>query len=1015
MILKHSILIFVLVNFFAGFSKAQIYETVLDQGTEQSTTTPFYSYYGYSYNQSIYLASEFLPAVQGTPTEISSISLYNVSGNVNSTDDWTILIGQTTKTDFSNGSDWVNSANLDTVFQGTVTANGANSWMELTLDTPFLWDGVSNIVVGFRDQRPGYTFSQISWGTYDVANTRSITTRNDGTVPNLQNPPTAQNTHQEVPKIKFQHINYVDCQTQNFTGTYDFNVNQTTLCENEMLRASFDGLSYVNGLSFQWQELNGGSWVDIANADSTVYESTMSQTTDLRLKISCAASSTDFYTTNQLITVNSSPNLTVNFNDVAYCAGNPAAIIASGADTYAWSPSNGLSNSNTALVNASPSNITSYTVTGTSANGCTSEETVKVSPIDQVVIDYSISSSNLCSAPAIVDLDVINLPSLTGSSTWEYTFLDENNATLAAWSSANSISINATTDSVYKVKYQVRSTECPSIIYESTLKDVIVGFGTDVDVEHYNCINLGGSIEAVNDFGQSIESLIYDNDLTDPNNVTDIAFSGDAEIINGRAVITPSATSSSGAIVISPSNQVLGPNNSMNVSFDLTADLPINNWGTGGADGITYSFADDINVNANNPHNGSGSKLRLSFDSADNSPNIAGIYLIYGQNNTNAPNPNGPNTLAYEGDISIWKDKTDIPVEFSIVNGLFSLTVNGTLVFDNVQLPNSYLTENTTSWEHAFSAGTGGDAMRHAVKNFSISTKSYEFGITTDATNAPTQWQSHGAFNNVQPATYYLWMRKDAASNCQKMVKEIDVINTNPVVDLGGNYNICEGDSLELDAQNPTSSYIWNGTNIVSQTRIVFDSGIYTVQVTDTLGCIGIGSTVVEVEESPNISGVDVVQQSTGVTVFNVQNAQNGYTYDWDFGDGNTINNGASSVNHFYATSGTYNAMVTVSNNCGDTTITREVVITSTLGLTDDENGETLKVYPNPTSDLFTVELGNTKSANISIYNTTSELVEEFNDVIKNIKVDTRNWSRGVYLVHISSKTKKVIKKLIVQ
>src|SRR5690554_6148023 len=113
----HSLLILFTTLFFNSVI-AQVYETSLDQGTGQNANIPVYSYYNYSYSQSIYLASEFLPAVQGTPTDISKVSFLNVSGNVNNTNNWTILIGQTSKTSFQNGSDWEASANLSTVYEG---------------------------------------------------------------------------------------------------------------------------------------------------------------------------------------------------------------------------------------------------------------------------------------------------------------------------------------------------------------------------------------------------------------------------------------------------------------------------------------------------------------------------------------------------------------------------------------------------------------------------------------------------------------------------------------------------------------------------------------------------------------------------------------------------------------------------------------------------------------------------------------------------------------------------------
>ncbi len=1013
--LKIYSLVILFTTLFFNSVNAQVYETSLDQGTGQNANIPVYSYYNYSYSQSIYLASEFLPAVQGTPTDISKVSFLNVSGNVNNTNNWTILIGQTSKTSFQNGSDWEASANLSTVYEGTVTANGANGWMEIELDSVFTWDGVSNIVVGVRDQSSGYTFNQIQWGTYDVTGNRSMRTYNDYTVPSLTTPPTAQTLYQSVPKIKFEHINYVDCQVQAPSGSYNLSVAQATICDNEVFEGTFDDIFYITGLTYQWQMLDNGSWVDFANSDSTYFEGSLTQTTDIRVVATCASSGVSVTTAPETITVNAAPNLSVNFQDIAYCTGNPAAIMASGADSYSWSPASGLSNSNTAIVNASPTNTTSYLVTGTSLNGCTATETVKVSPIDKVKTDFTYNASSVCSAPSVIDFEVTNLPTLVGSATWEYQFVDENNNVLAPWGSNNIYQINAPIDSVYQIKYLVRSTECPTIENESSVKSITVGFGSDVIIENYNCNNLGGSIEAINDFGQSAGSMIFENDFSDPSNTTDLVVTGNASLTNGMAVITPSATGNNGSLIVSPSNQVVGSNNSLNISFDLTVDLPINIFGTGGADGFSYSFADDISNSNANIHNGRGSKLRLSFDSADNGTNTSGVYLVYGKQNTNAPTPTEQTTLAYNNNTSSWKNLGDVPVEINILNGELTLSVGGTTIFSNVALPASYVTEDVSNWEHSFSAQTGGDANRHAISNLVISTESYELGLSTSSTVEPTLWQASKVFSNLTADTYYLWIRKDATSNCQKMVQIAEVINTNPLVDLGNNVSICEGDTVVLDAGNPTSTYIWNGTNVTTQTYAVAHSGNFVVQVTDTNGCSGLGSVVVNVEQAPTAGNIVVNNQASGASVFTLQNVQNGDTYDWDFGDGNTVANGSSSMTHIYTDKGTYNVSVMISNDCGDTTITQSVDISQILSTDEESELNAIKVYPNPSNDFITIELGNINQANIKILDLNGKIVSDLGAVNSSVKLNVSNWSKGVFFAHISNTNEFKTVKLVVQ
>lgn len=1011
-------LIIAISTLFYNSSYAQFYETVLDQGTEQNNQIPVFGYWTYSYSQSIYHASEFLSAVQGTPSLITKVSFFNVSGTVASTDNWTILIAETSKTDFQNNTDWIPGASMKTVFQGTVTANGPNNWVEVELDSAFLWDGVSNIVVGVRDQSNGYSWNQIDWGSYNVTGDRSLVTSGDFGIPDIQNPPMAQNQFTRVPKIKFEHVNLVDCENEVFTGPYNAVIDHNTICDNETFKGTFEDLFYVNGLDYQWQKLDNGTWVDLMNGDSLIYEGSLNETTDIRVQATCVASNTEVVSEVQTITVENAPTVNLNFQDVAYCDGNPAAIMASGANTYSWSPTNGLSNSNSAVVNASPLEVTTYEVKGSAANGCSSTETVRVSPIDKVITDYTYNATDLCSAPATINFEVSNLPALTGSSTWEYTFLDENDSTLAPWSSTNTYDINAPVDSVYSIKYMIRSTECPTIENESSTKKVIVGFGTEVDVEDYNCVNLGGSIKAFNDFGQDAgnTSMIYENDFSDPSNTAHLDLQGDVVMTGGRAVITPSATARSGTLIISPTNTTLGANNSMKVAFDLTADLPIDNWGTGGADGIAYSFADDINVNTNDIQNGRGSKLRLTFDSADNGPNTVGIYLVYGRDaNTNVPNPNDQFTLAYNSDETIWKDKTDIPVELIIDNGHATLYVDGVLVFDAVALPTDYINADVTSWKHAFSASTGGDAMRHAIKNLTISTGSYEFGLTTSSANEPTQWQEGKMFDSLSPGTYYLWMRKDATSNCQKFVETIVIENTNPIVDLGGDHTICEGDSIVLDAGIPNANYMWAETNNTTQTQTVLTSGVYIVQVIDTIGCSGFGSSVVTVDESPNVSELEVEYHSSGVTIFTVENAQNGFDYAWDFGDGNTASNTSGNITHIYDAKGEYTVSVTVSNACGDTTITSIINITTTVGLSNENGQEALRIYPNPSNDIITIELANTTQVNVKIFDVSGKIVSDLGEINSTVKLDVSNWSKGVFFAHISNESKTEVVKLIVQ
>ncbi len=83
------------------------------------------------------------------------------------------------------------------------------------------------------------------------------------------------------------------------------------------------------------------------------------------------------------VTIAEPAPLVISVNDEEICQGESAVLTATGAVSYVWTPSGGLSATTGASVTASPTTTTTYTVTGTDANGCTDSEdaTVTVNPV----------------------------------------------------------------------------------------------------------------------------------------------------------------------------------------------------------------------------------------------------------------------------------------------------------------------------------------------------------------------------------------------------------------------------------------------------------------------------------------------------------------------------------------------------------------------------------------------------------------------------------------------------------
>ncbi len=105
---------------------------------------------------------------------------------------------------------------------------------------------------------------------------------------------------------------------------------------------------------------------------------------------------------NVAITVNSLPVITVSANDTSLCTGNSAIITAGGANNYTWLPVTGLVPSTGAVVTATPSGTVTYTVTGTSAAGCSSSAPITITVNSSPVISILLSGGSvLCPGQSV--------------------------------------------------------------------------------------------------------------------------------------------------------------------------------------------------------------------------------------------------------------------------------------------------------------------------------------------------------------------------------------------------------------------------------------------------------------------------------------------------------------------------------------------------------------------------------------------------------------------------------------
>ncbi|REE08277.1 putative secreted protein (Por secretion system target) [Winogradskyella pacifica] len=121
-----------------------------DGGTFESP--PVTAYYGYSYGQSIYLASEINSTGDITSMDFQLITGADMSSADEMVDVW---IGHTTKSSFESTTDWVDVSTLTQVLtNGTVTI--AADVLTVTFSTPFTYNGTDNLIIAFDANEADY-------------------------------------------------------------------------------------------------------------------------------------------------------------------------------------------------------------------------------------------------------------------------------------------------------------------------------------------------------------------------------------------------------------------------------------------------------------------------------------------------------------------------------------------------------------------------------------------------------------------------------------------------------------------------------------------------------------------------------------------------------------------------------------------------------------------------------------------------------------------------------------------
>lgn len=185
----------------------------IGSGTSTGSTLPISPNWGYSYTQQIYTASQVRKSEGG---DLEKIRFYasSVTGNAAQWNNWTVYVGHTGKTSFSSATDWEAPGSLTQVFSGTVVPV-TGDWFEIEFDTPFEYDGTSNLIIAVHEQAAGFN-SGLSFRTFASASNTGIIFRSDTVNPDLSSLPNASTRTGDLAQIQLHF--YESCPTPTGLG-----------------------------------------------------------------------------------------------------------------------------------------------------------------------------------------------------------------------------------------------------------------------------------------------------------------------------------------------------------------------------------------------------------------------------------------------------------------------------------------------------------------------------------------------------------------------------------------------------------------------------------------------------------------------------------------------------------------------------------------------------------------------------------------------------------------------------
>ncbi|MCF8297594.1 MAG: PKD domain-containing protein, partial [Saprospiraceae bacterium] len=611
------------------------------------------------------------------------------------------------------------------------------------------------------------------------------------------------------------------------------------------------------------------------------------------------------------------PNIVITPDSSVICEYDTIMFNTSGANTYLWSPSSGLSSTAGSQITAIPLTNTTYTVIGTDTNGCIDSTTafVNVNPKPNSSINPSVAA--ICIGDSTTLTAISNIPGTT--------YLWNTSSTM------NSISVTPSYSSTYTL-----TATSPYGCIDTTF--------SVVNIHPYPSVNIL-PINPILCKGDSMW-LYANSSINNLNYIWSTTAIADSIYISPTVVTTYTVVGSDTAGCSGSDTVILIPHQKPSVSYT-----------TGNT---TICAGDSAIINAVSSYTGLTYLWNTGAPTPTIivSPTIATTYTVsatdsFGCFDTASAviyiNPIPVPTISPNNPTICYGDSTTLTASCSVLGANYQWS-NGALVNSTTVYP-----VTTTSYSVTTSDIIGCKESDTCVVTveygppITISPTNPEicYGDTTTLTASSTvagvtyQWNTSTLGNtiSVNPLVNTLYYVVGTNSNgCRDTTQASVIVNPNPVININpNNSGICLGDSIQLNANSnvPIMSCQWSNGCTVNP--MYFKPNITSsiiIIATDSNLCVGTDTAFVTVTPTPTsvINAISPICSADSTIVTYSGTGTTSATYNWNFAGGTIIsgtNQGPYAIK--WISGGNYNIILTVSeNNCTSDPDTAQVIVNQT-------------------------------------------------------------------------------------